>query len=104
MVYTISDLIKKYASFIERDDTPTEEELRKKREEGSSSDSTTIKYPRKGGEISEEAPKPTPKFKPKRRKLTVKYKDTMKDYMKNYRAQGKDIETGNRYVKKYKGE
>ena len=29
MVYTISDLIKKYASFIERDDTPTEEELRK---------------------------------------------------------------------------
>jgi len=104
MIYLISDLIKKYASFIEMDDTPTDDELRKKREEGIDSGKSSIKYPRKEGEISEREYRPIPKIKPKRRKRKVNYKDTMRDYMRDYRAQGKDIETGNKYVKKFKGE
>jgi hypothetical protein len=50
--------------------------------------------------------KAPPKFKPKRRKTSPTewdYKSKRTEYMQDYRADGKDLETGNRYVKKLKG-
>lgn len=44
-----------------------------------------------------------PHFKPERGKPAPQkwdYKDTMKDYMKDYRQQNRDMETGNKYIKK----
>jgi hypothetical protein len=50
-----------------------------------------------------------PKIRAPRRKPSFKNKwnadskkDLMRDYMKEYRSTGRDIETGNRYIKKLK--
>ena len=57
------------------------------------------------GDIIDDKPAPTPTIKPKRRDKTLSnwdYRETMKNYIKGYRSEGKDSETGNKYVKKYK--
>jgi len=66
----------------------------------------TIKHKRTDGEIKEKKYKAPPKIKPKRRKNTLSewdYKEKRKEYTEDYRNEGRDVETGNKYVKKIKG-
>jgi len=74
--------------------------------DAASTKETKVKYKRKDNEIVEKPYKTSPKIKPKRRDTSLSewdYKDKRKEYMKDYRSEGKDSETGNKYVKKVKG-
>lgn len=98
------------ASMIEIDNTPSvsddnikEDKMKEKKE---------IKSPvslNKEKAESRFVPTALPKVRAPRRLHNFKKKwnpdskrELMRDYMRNYRAEGKDVETGNRYVKKIK--
>lgn len=84
---------------------PGEEEQKKFKVENPTKE-IVIRHKRTDGDIKEKTYKAPPKIKPKRRKNTLSewdYKDKRKEYTDQYRNEGKDIETGNKYVKKLKG-
>ena len=59
------------------------------------------------GDVKDRPFKGAPAIKPKRRRKTLSdwdYRSTGTEYMQKYRAEGRDSETGNKYVKKLKGE
>jgi hypothetical protein len=87
---------------IEIEEAPKEE---KKYKVENPTKEVTVKHKRTDNEIVERKYKAPPKIKPKRRDLSLSewdYKDKRKEYMQEYRGEGKDLETGNRYVKKIK--
>lgn len=97
MKKSLSSILKDIcASMIVEDDTPSS------KEEGGASPA-----PASGLEdLKPDTYVAPPKFKPKRRNKTKSewdYRSTRTEYMQDYRSSGKDLETGNRYVKKYKG-
>jgi hypothetical protein len=60
-----------------------------------------------GSDLKDKQYKAPPKIKPPRRKTTPTewdFKGKRTEYMQEYRSEGKDLETGNRYIKKFKGE
>lgn len=94
----ISNVLRKYVAAIEGDDTPTDEELAARRRP------RNVDY----GGVTEHQYESSSKIKPSRAKAGTppKFddKDTRREYQKQYRAEGRDVETGNQYVKKFKGE
>lgn len=111
----ISSYIRRLADLIEIDDTPTEEETRKKRLESDRSVST--KAPGKYKQTTEPkqekiVPTERPHIKPPRRRRETEKKwneadspGLRKEYMREYRQTGKDMETTStksKYVKKPK--
>ena len=108
----VSNLIKRYATGIEVDDTPTTEDINNQRSSiMSKPDIIPVDADRKNIDKSnafkEREFRAKPKVKPPRREhKPAKFdsKETRNDYMEDYRAQGKDLEKGNKYVKKFKGD
>jgi hypothetical protein len=104
----VSDILRRLASAIELDTTPTDKEIEEKRKvTPASSPNIAGKKKLKGDEASSEKIMPTalPKIKPPRRNPSYKpsnwdSKQHRKNYMQEYRAEGKDVENGNKYVKK----
>ena len=110
----ISNLIRRIASAIELDLTPTDAEIVNKKKE-SLEKSSPVKSPdiskaRSNGDESESSQIKTtarPDIKPPRR--TPNYdskwnsKEHRRDYQREYRAEGNDVTNGNNYVKKNKG-
>jgi len=104
----LSDIVRKIASAIELDITPTDTELKEKKEERLKSSNPGVGRS-KDDESKHDVVKPTarPKIKPTRRKPSYMHKDWdsksyRRDYMREWRSQGKDVETGNKYIKKNK--
>jgi hypothetical protein len=114
MKVLISDIIRKIASSIELDITPTDKELEDKKKERMRSESpqtnnSSTKNSGNGDEVEHGGIKPTarPKVKPPRRNPSYKPSDWdskqhRKEYMQGWRSEGKDVETGNKYMKKNK--
>jgi hypothetical protein len=111
----ISSYIRRLAALIETDETPTEDEIKKKRLcEEECATATKAPNRRKGPKVKEEKIFPTerPHIKPPRRKLETRKKwnndtktDNMREYMQDYRQTGKVNETNspkNKYTKKPK--
>jgi hypothetical protein len=110
----LSDVLRKIASAIELDMTPTDSDLtdkKKKRMEvsESSNSSNASKARSKTDDVETNIDKPTarPDIKPPRRNPSYTHsnwdsKQHRKDYMQGYRAEGKDVDNGNNYVKKNK--
>jgi len=115
MNFLVSDYIRKLASMIEEDNTPTDEDLDRKK--------TQIDRREEGPDSAPKEHKPTvlrerfdyvapPKIKRPRRQPDYSNKwnednrkEKMKDFMKDYRANGKHFETNSpksKYVKKPK--
>lgn len=121
MIVSIAEKIRKVASLIERDNTPSYaaigdrhmlEDNEEDSSEGTSSNVNSTPLKKKPvSAVPEAAPKPTAAPEQRRpRELQdhlKKWNSTtstglMNEYMKNYRAEGKDVETGNAYKKKFK--
>jgi hypothetical protein len=110
MKIIISELIRKVASAIELDRTPTDKDLEEKKESRMKPTSSKVVKPRsKDDTVEHEVIKPTarPGNKPTRRTPSYKPSDWdskqhRTDYMQDWRAEGKDVETGNKYIKKNK--
>lgn len=102
----ISQYIRSLAASIVGIETDEEEDNKEFKVENPTKE-IEVKHIRTDNEITERKYQLPPKQKPKRRDHTLSewdYKDKRKDYMKDYRNEGKDIETGNKYVKKIKGD
>ena len=109
----ISDILRKFASSIELDRTPTDKDLDNKKKQRMVS-TAPAKKPVVNSRSSDDTVehntvKPTarPEFKPPRRKKTFEKgdwdsKSHRTEYMKEWRAEGNDVTTGNKYVKKNK--
>jgi len=86
---------------------PSDEKQAKKFKVENPVKEVTVTHKRTDGDIKERKYKAPPKIKPKRRDNTLSewdYKDKRKEYTEQYRNEGKDVETGNKYIKKLKGE
>ena len=102
------------ASSIELDITPTDKELEEKKKSRMKvvppvKEVKVTNTRSNGDEVEHEVVKPTarPKIKPPRRNPSYKPSDWdskqhRKEYMQDWRSNGKDTETGNKYVKKNK--
>ena len=104
----VADALRQIVAEIIIDDTPTEDEIDKKRTKVRPP-TTDIKVERmrKSPEMVEKDiyPTKTPSIKPSRKQHKVSpwdYKDTRKEYMREWRENGQDAETGNKYIKKLK--
>lgn len=126
MKIVIAEFLREIAANIEEDDTPyeinigdntsdsnvappTKETLKrvKNKEENQRKENEALKYVRKTDDIvtKERVKTSPPKQKPSRKNhgfSAWKSKDKRKDYQKEYRENGRELETGNSYVKKYK--
>jgi len=114
MKVLISDILRKIASAIELDRTPTDKELEEKKQKRMKVvepiKELKVTKTRTNDDTSEhDVVKPTarPKIKPPRRNPSFKPSDWdskqhRKEYMQNWRSEGNDVETGNKYVKKNK--
>ena len=111
----ISDILRKLAFTIELDRTPTVGGVGSSMSnssadrDGDNVKDRVVKHRDNDDEVSSDAIKPTarPKIKPPRRSPKSKpsnwdSKQHRREYMREWRSQGKDVETGNRYVKKRK--
>ena len=105
----IAEVLRKLAGSIELDNTPTDAELEEKKTVSKPTTNVANGTNSKGSgdEVQHEVIKPTsqPKIKPPRRDPSYKpnkweSKQHRKEYMLEWRAQGRDVETGNKYIKK----
>jgi hypothetical protein len=114
MKKSLSDILRKMASMIVVDTTPTEEEIQRERQRVRCREETPpeglgvpVPKPQVQEDAMEEKYLPQPEIRRPRREREHQKKwnketktELMKDYMQQYRADGNDV--GNRYVKKPK--
>lgn len=114
MKFTISSTLRKLASALELDTTPTDRDLEEKKKSGVKvvkpiSTTQSVKTRSNTDEVEHDVIKPTarPSIKPPRRDPLSKPSDWdskahRREYMQQYRADGNDVTNGNNYVKKNK--
>lgn len=108
----VSDYLRKIALAIEIDSTPSEKDLEEVKESRRVVNPPVKKVTNtrvNDDTVEHDVVKPTarPKIKPPRRDPASKpsvwdSKSHRKEYMRQWRSEGKDVETGNKYVKKNK--